>query len=201
MRNPLPDTRSKKEPVLRSFSAWLGRLSSGPAALAALVVFLLFTALVLPGQAAQAEEASRGAASPDLSFFYSPGDLYRMAETYGPQGRAAYIRARWTFDLLWPLVYTAFLVTAISWLNRKIFPAGSRWQLTNLVPVAGALLDYLENLSASLVMARYPLSTPVVDWLAPVFTMLKWPLVGGSFLVLLAVLLLAAWVRLKGSAA
>jgi hypothetical protein len=46
--------------------------------LLALAVFLLFSALVLPQQARQAEESSAGAGSPDRSFFYSPADLYAM---------------------------------------------------------------------------------------------------------------------------
>jgi len=92
-------------------SSVLSRLSSGTVALAGLVIFLLFGALVLPGQAAAAEKASGGAGSPDTSFLYTPDDLLRQAEAYGAQGRAAYVRARWTFDLAFPLVYGFFLVT------------------------------------------------------------------------------------------
>ena len=73
-------------------------------ALLALVVFLLFTALVLPAQSAQAEAQFAGVGSPDTSFWYTPDDLYRMAEAYGAQGRPAYNRARFTFDIAWPLV-------------------------------------------------------------------------------------------------
>jgi len=185
--------------MLKRFSAWLGRLSTGRVALAGLVIFLAFTALVLPEQSARAEAASGGAESPDLSFVYSPADLYAMAEAYGPEGRAAYLQARWTFDVAWPLVYTLFLVTAISWVFKKSFPAGSRWQGANLVPVSGALFDYLENLATSLVMGRYPARTPVIDFLAPAFTALKWSLLGVSFALLLAGLLalLWKWIRRK----
>jgi hypothetical protein len=166
-------------------SDWLHRQSTGWVTLAALVVFLLFTALVLPNQAAQADAETGGAGSPDTSLVYTPAALYRLAEAYGPAGRRAYIRARFTFDVIWPLVYTAFLGAAISWLYRRAFPAGSVWQRLNLAPVLGALLDYLENVATSLVMARYPLRTPVVAELAPVFTLLKWICVGGSFALLL----------------
>jgi hypothetical protein len=136
---------------------------------------------------------SEDVGSPDLSFFYSPADLYRMAEAYGPPGRRAYIRQRFTFDVAWPIVYTLFLTTAISWLFRRTFPTESRWQLANVAPVAGALLDYLENLSTSLVMARYPARTPVVDVLAPAFTFAKWVFVGGSFVLLVVGIGGALW--------
>lgn len=177
---------------MTKISEWLHRISTGWATLLCLVIFLLFTALVLPGQSTLAEETSGGAGSPDTNFFYTTADLYRMAESYGEAGRAAYIRARFTFDLIFPLVYTAFLATAISGLFRRGFPAGSRWQLVNLAPILGAIFDFLENISAALVMGRYPALTPVVDALAPLFSIIKWIFVIGSFALL--VIGLAAFV-------
>jgi hypothetical protein len=161
--------------------------------LKALVFFLLFTGLVLPNQAARSEAETGDVGSPDTSLFYAPEDLYQWAEAYGAEGRAAYIRARLTFDVLWPLVYTVFLGTAISWVYGRAFPAESRWQRLNLVPVLGALLDYLENLATSIVMGRYPRQTPGIDVLAPVFTLVKWILVGGSFGVLLVGVGIGIW--------
>lgn len=184
----------------KKLSDWLHRVSSGWVALVALVVFVLFTALVLPRQAASAEESAAEAGTPDLSFYYSPGDLYRMAEAYGEDGREAYIRVRFTFDLLWPVVYTFFLATAISWLYARGFSESSPWQRANLAPVLGMILDYLENISTSLVMLRYPQPTPVVTWLAPIFTSLKWVFVGGSFLLLVVGIVALLWGWIRGSA-
>ena len=116
-----------------------------------------------------------------------------MADSYNEQGRVAYVRARFTFDLVWPLVYTFFLTTSISWVFSRAFGSDSRWQWANLAPLLGALFDYLENLSTSLVMVRYPEHTAVVDALAPVFTMLKWSLLGASFILLFGGVVVAAW--------
>jgi hypothetical protein len=175
-------------------SRWLRRISTGWVALAMTGIFLLFTAWVLPTQADRAEAETGGGASPDTSFVYTPADLYAMAEAYGASGRRAYVRARFTFDLIWPLVYLAFLAAVISWLVGRAFP-GTDWiQLANLAPVLGALFDYLENVSTSLVMIRYPARTPVVALLAPIFTAVKWIFVGGSF-GLLAVGVVGAVVR------
>ena len=166
-------------------SEWLHKISSNWLTLAGLVIFFVFTALVLPDQSAQAEQISNGADTPDLSFYYSVDELYKMAETYGEVGRQTYIRARFTFDLFWPIVYTLFLATTLSWLFGRGFPYPSRWRLANLAPVLGTIFDYLENISTSLVMFRYPTRTPVIDFLAPVFTAIKWIFVGGSFVLLL----------------
>jgi hypothetical protein len=182
--------------MMRNLSDWLHKLSTGRATLIALVIFLLFIALVLPKQAANADAG--GAGSPDLSLIYSAGDLYRMAEAYGPAGRTNYIRVRFTFDLIWPVVYVAFLATAISWLSRQAFTPQSLWQRANLIPIIVTLLDYLENVAAALVIGRYPARTPVVDVLAPVFTFLKWSFVGGSFTILIIALVAAIWAQARG---
>jgi hypothetical protein len=170
--------------MLKQISTWLNKISTGWVALIALIIFGSFIALVLPIQSAQTKATSNGADSPDMSFFYSADDLYQMAEAYGGQGRAAYIRVRFTFDLLWPLVYVFFLATNISWVNQKAYAKDSRWQLLNFAPLAAGLFDYLENICTALVMFRYPAHTPVVDRLAPLFTFAKWGILDGSFVIL-----------------
>lgn len=178
--------------MFSSISSWLGRASTGRVALLATVVFLLFTALVLPRQAEEADAVSGGAGSPDTSLFYTAQDLYRMAEAYGEAGRGAYVRARWTFDAVFPLVYAFFLITAISWLSRYSFRIDGLWQRANLIPLGAMLFDYLENSATSVVMFRYPESTPPVDVLAPVLTLVKWILVSASFILLVLVALAGA---------
>lgn len=180
-----------KVSLWKRISDFLRRISTGWVALAAVLVFGLFIGLVLPRQSSQAQAGAGGAGSPDMSFLYSAGDLYGMAQVYGPAGRADYIRVRFTFDLVWPLVYVAFLATGLSWVNRKAFATDSRWQFTNLAPLVSGLFDYLENLSTALVMSRFPAHTAVVDQLAPLFTLAKWLTLGGSFVLLLVGMVLA----------
>lgn len=170
--------------MLILLSNWLNEISRGWVAFLALVIFLLFTVLVLPVQATGTEMVGNSPGSPDTSFFYSVDDLYRMAEAYGQAGRDAYLRARFTFDLIWPLVYTIFLVTGISWVSQKAFPPESLWQRLNLAPILAALFDYLENICTSLVMSQFPNRLPLVAVLASLFTMAKWILLGCSFVLL-----------------
>jgi len=162
-------------------SEWLAKVSTGWVTAIFTLIFLVFTATVLPAQSAKADLGDDGVGSPDLSFFYSVDQLYTMAESYGEIGRAAYIRARFSFDVIWPLVYTAFLGTALSWTFSKAFGPSSKWQPFNLAPILAMLFDFLENSSTSLVMARYPSRTLLVDNLAPFFTAIKWVWVYASF--------------------
>ncbi len=180
--------------MLKTLSTKLHQLSSGYITIIAMVIFALVVAFVLPVQAEHAEAVSGGAGSPDTSFFYTRTDLYDMADAYGAEGRAAYIRARFTFDLVFPLTYLFFLATSISWvLSRAVPNPESRWRLSNLFPIFGALFDYFENISASLVMANYPQQTFLFDMLAPIFTLVKWFFVNGSFVILVSVLLVVVW--------
>ncbi len=179
--------------MLVRLSDGLQRVSKGWVAASAFVIFLVFTALVLPQQSAMVDLYSGGAGTPDTSIYYTADDLYQMARAYGEVGREAYIRARFTFDVLWPILYTFFLTTSISWLYAK-FVSTHRWyRRANLIPLAGAVFDYMENISASLVMWRYPERTVLVDVLAPIFTLLKWVFIGASFLLLVVGVVLGIW--------
>lgn len=166
--------------------------------LAAAALFVLFMLLVLPRQAEVSSRQLSGAGSPDMSFVYSADEIYAWAEAYGADGREAYIRARWTFDLVWPIAYGLFLVTAISWVGRRAYRPDSRANLLNLVPVAAVLLDYTENVMTSIVMLRYPDETVIAATLASPVTVMKWICVGGSFVVLLVGILAWIWRSLRG---
>ena len=180
--------------MLKTISHKLYQLSNGTITILALVIFALVVAFVLPAQAQRAEAASGGANSPDTSFFYTSDELNNMAEAYGADGRVAYIRARFTFDLVFPLSYLFFLATSISFVMTRAVPnPDSRWRLLNLFPAFGVLFDYLENISTSIVMANYPQQTFLVDALAPIFTLVKWLFVNGSFVILVPVALVAVW--------
>jgi len=182
---------------MKKFSIWLYKISNGWVTLFSFVIFLAFTTLVLPSQSAQAEAIRGDVDSPDMSFFYTPQELYDMAEAYGEQGRKAYIQERFSFDLIWPVVYTFFLSTAISWTFARGFSPKSHWRWANLTPVLGMLFDYLENICSSFVMYRYPADPTLIAWLAPLFTMTKWVFVYGSFALLLIGVVMVIFQRVR----
>ncbi len=186
---------------MRNLSDRLNRISHGWVALAATLVFALFVALVLPGQSRSSATAGAEVGSPDLSFWYAPDDLYRMAEAYGPAGRSEYVRARWSFDVVWPLVYVAFLSVTLAWIWGRRLADARLGQRANLLPMVAGAFDLLENTCTSLVMLRYPARTPGVDWLAPVMTLLKWAFLSASFALLIVGLawVVGRWARARAS--
>lgn len=176
---------------MRQLSDFFRRVSTGWVVILAVVLMVLFMIVVLPDQARKAEEASGGNGSPDTSLVYTPQELLDLAASYGEAGRQAYLYARWTFDLAFPLVYGFFFITTLSWLFARGFKPGSRWQLANLVPLIAVVFDLLENTATSIVMARFPQPASLAAWLAPLFTLVKWIFVYASFGLLLIGLIAA----------
>ncbi len=168
--------------------------------LAAALVFALFVTLVLPAQTAIVSSDGTAIGSPDLLLWYSAADLYAMADAYGADGRADYLRARLTFDIAWPVVYVVFLTTALSSLYRRGPGEASRRRWVNLLPLVGGAFDLLENAGASIVMVRYPEPTPVIDVLTPLATTAKWVVLVVCFALLFVGLLSICfrWIRRGG---
>jgi len=166
---------------MEKISNWLRKKTSTWLMLASLLVMVCFMVFVLPAQAARSTREIGAENSPDMSLYYSPEELHQMAEEYGEAGRQAYIRSRWTFDLVFPLVYTAFLVSGISWFSQRLTHWGATWKLTNLLPLWGGIFDLLENTATSLVMALYPAKSSILLISASLFTPIKWALVSVSF--------------------
>jgi hypothetical protein len=181
---------------IERISNWIVNISKGWLVMVGLLIMLLFVIFVLPEQASRSVEISGTSSSPDTSFFYTASDLYQSAEDFGKPGRQAYIRSRWTFDLIFPMVYVLFLTTGISWLFKAINTHDKRWGLTNLLPLLGGLFDYLENVATSTVMAIYPERINILMQTASAFSMLKWIMISLSFLAYLILILWAVKSRL-----
>lgn len=159
------------------------------------LIFILTILFVLPGQSSRIDEQTGDNSTPDLSFYYTVDELYGWAESYGEHGRESYIRTRFTFDLIWPLIYSFFLISSIGGLLSRSKVKESIFGKLVLLPILSLGFDYLENISTSLVMWRYPLRTPLVDFAATVFTPLKWIVLGICFVVLFYGLIRFIYVR------
>ena len=101
----------------------LARGVRGWMALGAVLLFVLFAAMVLPAQVEAGAFYTVRHAAPDTSLWYFPEDLYAAAEAWGRDGRAAYVHARVTFDVIWPMVYGTLLLTTLAW--STVFTTGA----------------------------------------------------------------------------
>lgn len=134
--------------------------------------------------------------SPDTSLIYSDKDLYQMAEIYGESGRDVYIKLRWTFDIIWPTLYTLFLVL---WTMKllKYISINKYSRYLFIVPIVGMMLDFMENLGTTIVMFRYPLKSGIIANITPIMTFLKWITLSGSFLIIIILVILIGLSKVK----
>lgn len=146
------------------------------------MIFTVFIIFVLPGVSSTTREITGSNLSPDTSFFYSIETLYNIVEDYGAAGRDYYINSRFTFDVIWPIVYGFFLVSALS-LTFKVTIANKNLYFINLLPLFAVVFDFLENIAVSFLMYRDPL-TSHIGYLAPYFTLIKWLLIFSAFSLL-----------------
>jgi len=173
----------------RGITSWLEEKSTGKLTIVGLVLFVLFSVLFLPVQSQQAEFYSQGMGSPDTSLFYTPADLYEMANAYGEEGRIAYINARFSFDIAFPILYTFFLTTAISWFSKRVLAQQSSLHSGNVLPLYAFVFDFLENISTSMVFKNFPEQSRFWASLAPFCTLVKWIYVAASFVLLLGLVI------------
>ncbi len=148
------------------------------------IIFILFLIVVLPQMSEYSVRVIGEFESPDTSLIYSGSDLYDMAESYGEAGRSAYIKLRWTFDLVWPFVYTLFFFLWTLKLSEYI-PSKRGTRYLFIVPLVAMILDFMENLGATIVMARYPLTSGLIASLTPLMTLAKWITILASSLILI----------------
>lgn len=121
---------------------------------------------------------------PDTTLRYTTKDLYSWAEEYGERGRTWYIILRFSYDLIFPMTYGAFLFIFIGHFLNQI---NEQMFFIAYLPLIGMTLDYIENIIVSIIMFRFPLKTPVVDRIVPTISFIKRVTVLFSFLLLAVV--------------
>ncbi len=169
--------------MLVRLSAWLYRHSTVPLLVVSILVFALFLLVVLPREAQRSQHFLGSGPTPDTSFSYTSRELYSMAADFGAEGRAYYIRSRFTFDLAWPAAYWLFLTVSMSAALRAVqSPAALR--PVNLLPTASLAFDLLENTAASMAMARFPEEPGIFGPVASLSTSLKWVSIAACFAAL-----------------
>lgn len=170
-------------------SSWLEGKSTGKITIFGFILFILFSILFLPVQSQLAESYSQGMGSPDTSLFYTQTDLYKMADAYGMEGRRAYINARFSFDIAFPMIYTFFLTTSISWFASRTLTEQSSLRSGNVLPLYAFTFDILENISTAVVFSQFPEQNRFWASLAPFCTLVKWIYVVASFIFLIVMVI------------
>jgi hypothetical protein len=172
--------------MISRLSDSLSRISSARTLLLSFLVFMVFPLFALPWLGRQVDLASEPGEAYELLFVSTPDELYSSFEGYGEQGRTVYALGTATIDMAFPVVSALFQGILITTLVRRAFPSKPGWQRLNLSPSGAALLDVTENLGLLLLLLVYPGTITAVAAVTAVVTVLKWTMVGISFMTILA---------------
>ncbi len=121
---------------------------------------------------------------PDTFFHYTPQQLYRLFQTYGPIGKKWYLIAM-GIDFIYPLVYANLLSFLLTFLLRKAFQQEVMRCRLCALPFAAAFADYVENGLQIYLLLRFPRQMAHVALFSAWITTTKWLLIYSTFLVIL----------------
>jgi len=168
------------------------------------ILFLLdmfFNIIVMPMvQTLLKGDAGNAPGTLDLRFFTPPATMFEIIGKYGNYNRIFYRNFELTADILYPIVYTLFFSLLITWLFQRGFAPTSKIQKWNVLPFGAWLFDLLENLGIVTLLLVYPSTPASVAWLTTLLTMIKWMFAGGTILLILIGLIMAAKKRFKKQA-
>lgn len=145
------------------------------------LLFAVFIGFVAPYVQQVSMEYTNITESPDTSInFFNLSKLAEMRANYGIIGRSNYIYVRWSFDFIYPLVYTFFFVSAIAYLTKK----ANHGMILLWVPLIAMAFDYSENILATIYFAGFPRDLNIIGYFLMSASLVKWIFVLFDFLAL-----------------
>jgi hypothetical protein len=184
--------------MLIKLSNTLQKYAKGWLILILFVLDMFFNIIVMPmAQVLMKGNSGNAPGSLDLRFFTLPATMFEIIGKYGAYNRIFYRSFELTADILYPIVYTLFFSLLTTWLFQRGFAPASKIQKWNVLIFGAWFFDLLENLGIATLLSVYP-STPVaLAWLTTLITMVKWVFAGGSMLLVLIGLAMAAKNRFR----
>lgn len=152
------------------------------------ILFLGFQFLIFP-IFLERMGASEPYKIPDLMFGFSIEQAYAFLSHLGEDGRRAYLTTQMWADSVYPLIYGFMLALIIGKIHVNAPGLPKKLNCLNLVPIAAACADYLENSGIIVMLLAYPTKISFAAQLASVFGMIKWTLIAISIGIIILSLL------------
>lgn len=130
-------------------------------------LFLIFIFVLSPGVLFLSNILFEENFSPDTSFFYRASEFYHSLSVIGQSGRSYYIIVRWTFDLMYPIVYGVFL-------TQVLFKLKIQKKHILILPLLMVIFDFIENSLATVLVVLFPNEFPLMVYILQAFSFLKW---------------------------
>lgn len=121
------------------------------------ILFAFFTLYLFPTYQAQLSAlAGKEVQLVDLYTAYSIADIRALFSAITPEGIAIHQYVTGMIDMIYPLVYTSFLILLLSFLLKKVCPATSILQYLAFFPLLVMGFDYAENFNTLLLLESFP---------------------------------------------
>jgi hypothetical protein len=133
----------------------------------------------------QVVSLSGGLTVPDVVPFYGSHQLFDLLERYGEAGRRAFLRFA-LYDVFYPFVAYGFALLLIASLARPFAMVRVRWAYLALLPLAGLVVEILEQAGFVVILLLFPGRLPALGWALAALSSAKLLLLGGLLLALLA---------------
>lgn len=131
----------------------------------------------------------------DTRLAYTFDDVNELLTALGASGRQLYTYHQ-IADSLFPLAYALTMAFVLGTLVRRVSPENARTRAMVLLPLLGALFDYLENALIATQIASYPALSPAIIAVASAMTGAKWILMAASFAAI-TILAIVSYLRTK----
>lgn len=130
--------------------------------------------------------------------FRDAAKTYETLDALGPAGRRNHLYFTWTIDLALPVLFGSFLYAAMRNGSELAFGVAGRlcW-----LAVAAVIVDYMENISNSVLLAAYPRKFPILAAASGPLTLTKFLLSGACCLIAIAMFSIGLAKRRKALAA
>ena len=92
----------------------------------------------------------------DARFSYSISEVNNLFDKLGTEGRALYTIVIGRVDMIYPISYAVFCGLLLALLLKTIWRRKPQLIIIALLPVLGALFDYLENFNTLNLLGQYP---------------------------------------------
>jgi len=145
--------------------------------------FWLFNFSTLPLSNPELKRVSNGEGLLDLRLYYSAQEAFQTIESYGPQGRALYLRFL-AADFVFVPIYGLAFALLFSRVALTLWGRASSRLRVNLLPLGIVLADFVENICLFLLLTGYPEHSLFVGTLAGMATLTKHVLTFSALLFL-----------------
>ncbi|MCH4886977.1 hypothetical protein EZV73_05325 [Acidaminobacter sp. JC074] len=158
---------------------------------ASISIFMFVAAILilLPQMSGVLESLNGHNITPDSDFFYNAGRLHEIKMTYSQEGINAYVWTRFSYDLVWPLIYLFFMVATLALMLDE------KTKFIRYLPLIAVNFDLLENITCSLYFKV--VENQFVASLASIFSAVKWVMIIGILLIQITLFIRVLYKRIS----